>query len=39
MDKAKIEDYFISVPELSGFHDLHIWTMDGEYNILTVHLA
>jgi len=25
------------VPEISSVHDLHIWTLDGTYNVLTLH--
>lgn len=26
------------IPEICGVHDCHVWSMDGEYNVLTVHL-
>ena len=31
--KAKLE----SMPDISSVHDLHIWTMDGTYNIMSMH--
>ncbi|MBT8190443.1 MAG: hypothetical protein KJO29_08430, partial [Bacteroidia bacterium] len=34
----KVREYFNSVSEIKDFHDLHIWSMDGNYNILTTHL-
>jgi len=35
----KIKEYFGKLPEIQNFHDLHLWSMDGTYNILTVHLV
>jgi len=35
----KIESYLNSVDSVKDIHDLHIWSMDGQYNILTVHLV
>jgi cobalt-zinc-cadmium efflux system protein len=35
----KIKAYFGKLPEIQNFHDLHLWSMDGTYNILTVHLV
>ncbi len=26
------------IPEVCNLHDCHVWSMDGEYNILTIHL-
>ena len=26
------------IPEISNVHDCHVWSMDGEYNVLTVHV-
>lgn len=34
-----IKGLILSSPEVLSLHDLHIWTMDGEYNVLTVHLV
>jgi len=28
-----------AVPEVSSVHDCHSWTMDGEYNVLSIHLV
>lgn len=33
-----IHERLNEVPEVCGVHDCHVWSMDGEYNILTVHL-
>lgn len=35
----EVEEYFSGLPKITDFHDLHIWTMDGEYHVLTVHLV
>lgn len=40
-DKAlakKIEDKLKSVPEFQSFHHLHLWSLDGEHHVLTVHI-
>lgn len=33
--KEKISD----LPGVANVHDIHAWTLDGEYNILTIHLV
>lgn len=35
----EVEKYFSGLAEIADFHDLHIWTLDGEYHVLTVHLV
>ncbi len=35
----KIESYLSRSNSVKDFHDLHIWSMDGQYNIMTVHLV
>lgn len=34
----EIEQELSKNDHIIGFHDLHIWSLDGEYNILSVHL-
>ncbi len=38
-DVEAIKSYLLNLPEIDDYHDFHIWSMDGEYNILTVHLV
>ncbi len=33
----KIEERILSIPKIESIHDLHTWTLDGTYNILTLH--
>lgn len=33
----EIEAKLQAIPGISSVHDLHVWTMDGSYHILTVH--
>lgn len=33
-----IKKNLLSLEEVEGVHDCHLWTMDGEYNIFTAHL-
>jgi len=37
VSEAKVKKAFLNFEEIEGTHDLHIWTMDGRYNILTTH--
>jgi len=39
INRVAVEKWLDSYPWVLNHHDLHIWTMDGEYNILTVHLV
>ncbi len=34
-----IIDYLSNLERVVSYHDFHIWSMDGEFNILTVHLV
>ena len=33
-----IRDRLSGMPEITDIHDCHIWSMDGQYNVLTIHL-
>ncbi len=40
-DKIEIEDIrkrLKVIPEITDVHDYHCWSMDGNYNVLTIHL-
>lgn len=39
VDIDRLKSHLTSYPLVSNFHDLHIWTLDGEKNIMTVHLV
>lgn len=39
VDSEQVEKLLTAIPEIESIHDLHLWTMDGEYNIMTVHLV
>jgi cobalt-zinc-cadmium efflux system protein len=39
IDEKEVIEKLKKLPGVSGIHDLHIWTMDSEYHILTVHLV
>ncbi|RBW56356.1 cation transporter [Tenacibaculum sp. E3R01] len=34
-----IKNYILKNPSVEDVHDFHLWTMDGEYTILTVHVV
>lgn len=36
---AEIQDRLKSIKSIIGVHDCHVWSMDGNYNVLTVHLV
>ncbi|UYQ94658.1 cation diffusion facilitator family transporter [Chitinophaga horti] len=38
-DEAALVNSLRALPGVIGVHDLHVWTMDGERNVLTVHLV
>lgn len=35
----EIKAALLKIPGITNIHDLHAWTMDGEYNVLTTHLV
>jgi cobalt-zinc-cadmium efflux system protein len=39
VDLQEITDLILTNNKISNVHDLHVWSMDGELNILTVHLV
>ncbi|MBC7187744.1 MAG: cation transporter [Calditrichaeota bacterium] len=39
MDVTAVEDAVLRVPGVCGVHDLHVWSMDGQYNVLTLHVV
>ena len=39
INEQDIRQQLLSVNGISSIHDLHLWTMDGEYNIMTVHVV
>lgn len=39
MDMAAVEQAVRAVPGVRAVHDLHVWSMDGQYNVLTLHVV
>ena len=39
IDESTVKARMLSVNGVSSVHDLHLWTMDGQYNIMTVHVV
>lgn len=39
VDETAIRKSLLDLPKVQSLHDLHIWTLDNEYMILTVHLV
>lgn len=37
--QKKIRSFLEGLDGVENIHDLHIWTMDGQYNVLTVHIV
>jgi cobalt-zinc-cadmium efflux system protein len=35
----ELEEDFSKIPSVDSFHDLHIWSLDGEKHILSVHIV
>lgn len=38
-DMDAIEQKITALPHIRGVHDVHLWTMDGEFNIMTLHVT
>jgi cobalt-zinc-cadmium efflux system protein len=34
-----VGDHLLTLPGVLGIHDLHVWSLDGEHHILTVHVV
>jgi len=39
VDLKKLENDILHIKNLVSFHDLHLWTMDGQYFVITIHLV
>ncbi|MCC8154071.1 MAG: cation transporter, partial [Tannerellaceae bacterium] len=39
VDVEKLEAQIRSLDKVSSLHDVHLWTLDGEENIMTVHIV
>jgi cobalt-zinc-cadmium efflux system protein len=39
VSEEDIRNKVISIPGVSAVHDIHAWSLDGEYNILTMHVV
>ena len=39
IDELIIKERILSVDGVLSIHDLHLWSMDGQYNIVTVHVV
>lgn len=37
IDQDQLEAELMALPDLSDVHDMHIWSMDGEYNLASLH--
>lgn len=37
LDTEAIQQRITNLPAVESIHDLHIWTLDGSYNVLTLH--
>ncbi len=39
VDMEKVKHSILSIDGVEGVHDLHVWSVDGEYNVMTVHVV
>lgn len=37
INPKEVEEKLVQLPDIQSIHDLHIWTLDGTYNVLTLH--
>ncbi len=35
----EVEAYILDIEGIDSIHDLHLWTVDGNYNVLTIHVV
>ena len=39
IDEQQLTDSLLAIPKVVDVHDMHIWTVDGDYTILTSHIV
>lgn len=39
VDLEKVSQSILKIDEVQSVHDLHAWSIDGEYNVLTIHVV
>jgi cobalt-zinc-cadmium efflux system protein len=39
IDLDEIETHLNEIPDVESIHDLHVWSMDGEYNVFSAHFV
>ena len=39
VDIEKIKQVILDVPEVKSVHDIHVWSLDGEHNVMTCHIV
>jgi cobalt-zinc-cadmium efflux system protein len=39
LNEADIREKVLRIPGVVDMHDLHFWTMDGQYNVMTLHVV
>lgn len=39
LNRDEIEERLLAIPEVGAIHHLHLWSLDGEHNVLTAHLV
>jgi cobalt-zinc-cadmium efflux system protein len=39
INEAEIRREILAIPGVKDIHDLHFWTMDGQYNVMTLHVV
>jgi cobalt-zinc-cadmium efflux system protein len=39
INEADIRTKVLSIPGVIDMHDMHFWTMDGQYNVMTLHVV
>ena len=39
VNEEEIRKKILSIPGVKGVHDLHFWTLDGQFNVMTLHVV
>ncbi len=38
-DQKTLKQKILKLPKVKGIHDIHIWSMDGDYHVMSIHIV
>jgi cobalt-zinc-cadmium efflux system protein len=39
INEEELKNKLLSIPTIQGIHDVHLWSLDGNYNVLSLHVV